>query len=320
MRVFEEKTVKRALIQILLVIVTTFIIAPSSEGQHLSDSFKAGVMEYRTGHYQKSATIMDKLIQIEPDNYYARYYLAISLVKLNRINEARKHYNIILSEAREDKILQYARNGLKLIETGADKPEKTSRISVIEVDKKEDTSKKETSHTESGQKPAYDTNLAYNKDLMIHQLADQNNISPDELNNLIKLLAKNPSALQTLNKLATGQNTTAGGNLNNIDPETAAKLVKMMTMNSQMSLLNSMNTNNNNNNSNPMNMMGMLMGNPMMKMAQMGLQGNNGLSGETSQMQQIMNYMNQTGNQGQMNPDMLNLFFQNGMMGGFSGF
>lgn len=314
---------KNLLFKIFLAIALLFSLSNSCWAQELSGPFQAGVNEYRSGHYKKASSIMEKLVQIEPENYYAHYYLAISLVKLKDLDKARKHYQIVIDNSDDSKIISYSQTGIEKL----DEDNKVENVEIIEADKPEesqitvDTAEQINDYSDNIDNSINNnTNVQVkpNQNAMINEIAAKNNINPVELNNLIRLLANNPSAMQTLNKLAS---TKQGGNnaVNNMDPKSIAKLVKMFTLNSQMGLLNSMNQTDDdskkNNGSNDMFSMLMGQNNPMMNMKNMqAMQGAGGNGG--NDMQVLMNYMGGSGNQNNFDPNMVNQLFNNNMMNG----
>lgn len=305
MNINEHNKVKKTFLKTLIILTVFCITTVSGLSQEYTPSFQAAVSEYRDGNYQKAFNILEKILQIEPDNYYARYYLAISLVKLKKIDEAKKYYMDIITNADDPTVVEYSRNGLKLLDPKYD--EKAQKTSIIEVNKTEknqlplvstsaaNTSNRNTSKT---------LQLNEQQKALVNEIAQKNKIDPNEINNLLQILAKNPSALKTINQLA---NTNNANDPNNFDPESVAKLIKMMTLNNEMGLLNATDNNNNNNDNNDNNSSMDLMS------LMSGQNGFNNKSSPNNNMQQLMNYMNNSTNKGKMNPDILNMLFKNNM-------
>jgi tetratricopeptide (TPR) repeat protein len=338
--------VKKALLTTLLLFLVGAVFLPAGYGQEWAAAYKAGVSEYRAGNYNKAVSIMDKIIQIAPDNYYARYYLAISFVKLKQYKEARKQYQQIINESGDEKLVSYAHNGLTLLNPLEQKSASASKVSVIEVQEQENNDNIANNENVANIKTSEDyenyekqisaateqqtdnqqlnpNNKQYQNNLyaqtmspqqqaMIADIAARNKVDPGELNNLIQLLAKNPSALQTLNKLAGNQQS--GTTPDKMDPEHLAKMMKIMALNSQMSLLGSLTDSDDKKKNNSMDMMGMLMG-QQMNSGMFGMMNNMGQGGAGA-MNPMMNLMN--GNTGN-NTDMMNMLLQQNMMnmGGF---
>lgn len=257
---------------------------------------------------------MDKLIQIYPDDYKARYYMAISLVKLKRVDEAKEQYLEILTNAEEEDLIEYARKGLKYLDPQYYKKLKKNNFVVIEEGS--NTQKGNGRNTYVVKNPALtnsgtsrDVSLTPQQQQAIKEIAEQNNVSPDELNNLIKVLANNPSALKTINKLAGSSQEKDPNTPDGYDNESVAKLLKMLAFNNQMDMynFNSPNNGNNNNNSNPMDMMSSMLGG-----------GNqNSQNNNNNSMEQLMNYMSNPANKGKINPDTVNMMFKQNMLNGF---
>ncbi|MEW5820911.1 MAG: tetratricopeptide repeat protein [Cyanobacteriota bacterium] len=266
--------------------------------QDMPYSFKIGVTEYRQGNYQKAANIMDKIIQINPADYHAKYYLAISLVKLKKVDQAKELYVEIIKNADNQELIEYAREGLKFLDPKTYKKHRNTNISIIENNKPQVNN--QTVNTGVNSNQFNSVQLTQEQQLKINQVAAENKISPDELNNLINLLANNPSALRTINKLADSNNSENGPS-KDFDPESVAKLVKALTLNSQIDLLNYDDDKKDKNNSS-MDMLSMFTGGNSN-----GMQGNN--------IYQLMEYMKNPANQGKINPDTINTMLKQNMFG-----
>lgn len=295
----------------LMVTCNISVRAESTDSTNVSPSFLQGVAEYRQGNYNKAVNIMDKLVQISPDDYRARYYMAISLVKLKKVDEAKEQYMKIISSAQDKSLVEYSKEGLKLLDPKSYKKIKKDNFSIVESnDVKQDNNTASSYVVEAPENASsYNGNISLTPEQQqsVSQIAKQNNVSPEELNNLIKILASNPSALKTINKLASGQGVDNANAPEGYDSESVAKLLKMLAFNSQMNMFNFDNNNNNNNNGNngnSMDMMSMMM-------------GGNGNNNNNNSMEQLMNYMSNPANKGKINPETINSMFKQNMLNGF---
>jgi len=291
-----------------------FGTAVEVKSQECSPSFLTGVEEYRQGNYYKTVNIMDKLLQISPQDYRARYYMAISLVKLKRIDEAKKQYAEILTNAEDKDLIEFASKGLKYLDPKYYDQLKKKNFVVIE--ESTNTQKGNVDNTYVVKNQAVDNpeeanvlTLSPQQQQAVGQIADQNNVSQEELNNLIKILANNPSALKTINKLAGAKDNYNPNTPEGYDNESVAKLVKMLAFNNQMSMFDfDKKDNDNNNNDSSMDMMSSMLG------------GNNQNSqNNNNNMDQLMKYMSNPDNKGKINPETINMMFKQNMLNGFGG-
>jgi len=277
------KKLKRAIYTFILTFIVTFLISLRIYGQDLTDTFNAGVNQYKIGNYTECLNTMDKILSLSPQNYNALYYKAISHVRLKQYDEAKNYYYEIITNSTDNQLVEYAKNGVKLLDPKNYEKSDSNDMSSSNVIIKETTVNQVTN------KPVKTVEAVNNNE--INKLAKEKNISPKELNDLIILLSKNPSLLNTLNKLANNNSGTA--NSNNLDPKAIAQMIKMMTLNSEMGLL-SQNNDNNYNNNNSMDLLGLM----------------NGTNNNNKQ-QMLMQYLNQ--NKGKINPDMINSMMNQNM-------
>lgn len=283
------KKLKRAIFTFILTFVVTFLISLRIYGEELPNLFNKGVIEYKTGNYVECINIMDRIIASTPQNYYALYYKSIALVKLKKYEEAKNYYYEIITNSSDTQLADFAKNGIRLLDPNSykqgDSIDNSSSNVII----------KEITDNHQDNKTLNKTNKTYSDSL--NQVAKENNVSSKELNDLIAILSKNPSVLNTINKLANNNNNTNNASTNNpntnsFDPKSVAQLVKMLTLNSEMSLLNSNNDSNNSNNT-MLDMIG-------------------SMSGSNNKQQNLIQYLNQ--NKGKINPDLVNTLMNQNML------
>lgn len=291
---------KKALTTIIFVIFAG-LSAGGVAGQDMTDPLKAGISEYRAGNYDKAVNIMEKISQADPQNYRARYYLAIALVRLKRIKEAKNHYIDIITYADEPELVDFSLKGLKLLDPKTFEKVNKSRNNIVNTVQQRNTT-------------VIDTTVPQNKAILtpeqqqkINQVAAANNVSHDELNNLINLLANNPGALKTINKLASS-NASNAGNQDGYDPESIAKMIKLFTMNSQFDMLNFDKKDDQQNNNSSFDIMGLMA----------GQNGMNSMNTPSGNMNKLMEYLNNPTNKGNINPEMINMLFKQNMFSDFS--
>lgn len=298
------KLISHIICKIFILITMLLLLSPNVAlaDNMQNDLFQVGVSEYRSGNYKKTVDLMKQLLNQDCSNNYARYYLAISLVKLNNTSEAISEYEKILITEQDANLLGYARKGLDLIKPKEKVEVAKTNVNMLEV--KENKPDKIVNNNTTAQQ-AYSSSQdddfendynSYNTQTTdsetIAKVAAENNLDPKELNNLINLLAKNPGALQTLNKLAASPNSTLPQQQlqqKKPDYKAIAQLMKTMMLNSA---LNSMSSSGDNDN-----------------------KSNNGMnSGFDSSMMMMMSTM--AGGEGGMMPNM-GMNPMAGMMGGF---
>lgn len=291
--------------------VNIFILAAlclplSSQAQTFEEnlSFDLGVLEYRQGNYEKAVDIMQEIVDNSPEDYRAKYYLAITYVKLKKFKKARDLYVEIIARSNDESLLEYSRKGLKYLDPEFYKEFRKNNFQIVDTQQKQPEKQKPDIIETSQKQP--DVNLNASQQTMVKQLSQEHQVSQEEINNLLKVLAQNPSALQTINKLANSKSAQSGGTY---DPESVAKLVRMLTLNSQMGLLDFNNKSNDNNN-NDNDMMSLMMGIN-------GFSGNNSMG--NNNFAQMMNYLSDPSKKDKVNPQMIDALIKNSMMGGMGG-
>lgn len=303
---------KKTSLIIFFGLLLLLLPARDIKSQEMSGSFQFGVTQYRSGDYDKASKIMDKLLQIEPENYYAHYYMAMSLVKLKQFDEAKEHYLKIITGSTDKSLIGYAQKGLKLLDPDYYEKHKNS-VAVIESNSAENTNvpvnESPEQNNTSQNTPASSSTLSQQR--MIYEIAQRNRIDPVELNNLIQMLAKNPAAIKTMTQMSA-----SNPNNQQFDPQAMAKYAQMMANKSMIDMLgnfsNKSDDDKKNSNDDFMGMMGNMNNINMMNMM-------NASKNSPQNMEMMMNQF--TGNgQNTMNPEMLNQMFMQNMMQNTNGF
>lgn len=279
-------------------------------------TFDLGVLEYRQGNYDKAADIMETIVEKYPDNFRAKYYLAITYVKLKKFQKAQDIYVEIIAKSEDESLKEYSRKGLKYLDPKFYKKFKKNNFQIVDVPPEKPEVKKVVEAKphkpaiieQKPEKPRLKPELKLNsaQQTIVKQVAQEHKVSQAELNNLLRVLAENPSALKTINKLTqSGSSSSSGG----YDKESVAKLIKMLTMNTQMGMLNFDKNSQNNNNGN--DMMSLMMG------MNGGMNGMNGMNGNNNNFANMMNYLSDPSNKEKMNPQMIDSLIKNSMGSGF---
>lgn len=219
-------------------------------------SFSKGVTLYRAGQFEEAASMMAEIVEQDPNNNYAKYYWAISLVKLDRPEEAKRLYEDILLTETNPRLVGFARKGLSLLQMQPEivipETEPTQSLAMSSsaynqpehIEQRFEEIESITSPINKNEPydvvPPSETSFNVPSRDTISQVASQNGVDAAELNRLVQLLAKNPEAMQTLSKLAgmPKKNTSANG-FNKIDLKAFAQLAKMMTLNSTLGIMGS---------------------------------------------------------------------------------
>lgn len=85
----------------------------------ISPSFQAGIQAYRHGAYSQALAHLNKAMEENPRDTNIRYYMAVSLDRLNRVDEAATQYRQVVNQGNTDaKVLAYARTRLQALQPG----------------------------------------------------------------------------------------------------------------------------------------------------------------------------------------------------------
>ena len=83
---------------------------------HTTKSMQAGIQQYKQENYIGAIQSFIKVIQNEPNNAYAKYYLALSYTQLGEKNMAQTIYSELSKNEDEKVIAHYAQHALDCID------------------------------------------------------------------------------------------------------------------------------------------------------------------------------------------------------------
>ncbi len=92
----------------------TRVITPSSPT--VSESLKPIIKDYREGNYTQSMLKLEDLIQKEPHNAYANYYLALTYTRLGEKEKAQKFYNNVIALNTNMSLNYYSKKALACLD------------------------------------------------------------------------------------------------------------------------------------------------------------------------------------------------------------
>jgi len=107
----------------LIIVFSLLAIFPLKA---FADNFQSGVSAYNSGNYNDAESLFAKALKADPDNDVIKYYLAISLVRNRKLSQARVFYTDIIETSLDENVINYARQGLSLIESSPSKVYKNS--------------------------------------------------------------------------------------------------------------------------------------------------------------------------------------------------
>lgn len=105
----------------VLIVIACIMLANTSvfAAQNSKDYFKHGVECYKSGNYTESTNIMGNIVNSDPSNILAHYYLAISYAQTGKFKSAKDEYNNVIILNPNSQIAQYAKQGLKELNTSS---------------------------------------------------------------------------------------------------------------------------------------------------------------------------------------------------------
>jgi len=121
--------------KLIISILCIFIITGSASAKGIS-KFKLGVQQYKSGNYIGCSETMKDVVNADPGNAVAHYYLAISYVQIGNKNEAIKEYNNVISLNPKSGLINYAKQGLNYLGAPAPAtPEAKSQPQITNIPK-----------------------------------------------------------------------------------------------------------------------------------------------------------------------------------------
>lgn len=85
-----------------------------TSGSH-AENLRQGLDYYKSGEYKKAEIFFRKITIEYPYDYSARYLLAVSLVNLQKYNEAKELYREIIKNSQNERLVSLSQTGLRNI-------------------------------------------------------------------------------------------------------------------------------------------------------------------------------------------------------------
>lgn len=103
--------------KIIITFISMLVVCTSA--QAASNKLRNGVIMYKSGNYIGCLQTMKEVTASDPGNAFAHYYLAMSYVKVGKIENAKKEYNSVISLNSSYQLTSYAKTGLINIDPSA---------------------------------------------------------------------------------------------------------------------------------------------------------------------------------------------------------
>lgn len=103
-------------------ILTALFIIIILTGSSYANSFKDGIDAYKNNDFVLAERYFMDALRIKPNDFTIRYYLAISLIKNHKFDEAKKQYNFIIKNAPNTEAAEKASQGLIQLKKFYDRP------------------------------------------------------------------------------------------------------------------------------------------------------------------------------------------------------
>ncbi|MFH0702974.1 MAG: retroviral-like aspartic protease family protein [bacterium] len=116
------------------VFMLVIIIILLSSNICFADVFQDGINAYSQKNYTKAEICFKNALSSSPNNVSVRYYLAITLVKNNKLQDAQKEYLYIINAAPNSEAAYRSTQGLSMLTSATYSPSKSSNISKITLD------------------------------------------------------------------------------------------------------------------------------------------------------------------------------------------
>ena len=95
------------------VIILAFILLMLFSSISYARDLREGLDYYNSGNYEKAVTFFRKFLYDEPNNYSAKYMLAISLVNRQKYDKAKQLYRSIIANSANQRLVSLSRAGLR---------------------------------------------------------------------------------------------------------------------------------------------------------------------------------------------------------------
>ena len=99
--------------RIIILNIILFLFLSLFSSVSFAKNLKQGLNFYNTGNYEKAEKIFKQIILNEPNNYTAKYMLAITLVNRKEYNKAKQLYKNIIINSNNKKLISLSHSGLE---------------------------------------------------------------------------------------------------------------------------------------------------------------------------------------------------------------
>jgi tetratricopeptide (TPR) repeat protein len=112
---------KKSILVLLSIIVMSAVVGSvSAKVAPTNSATSAAIKAYKSGNYTSAYSALTKIVNDDPSNALAYYYLAMTNVQLGMVNDAIQNYDVVMRMSPNGVLGSYAKKGKKCIET-ADK-------------------------------------------------------------------------------------------------------------------------------------------------------------------------------------------------------
>ena len=112
-------TFKRGLVLALLLVMTVSCgLSPAWSDDGAVRAFASGVKAYREGDFNRAIDFLRRTVVLDPQNANARYYLAVSLDKLELDSDALPQYQYVIDHVHDYRLVNYAKSRVSTIAPG----------------------------------------------------------------------------------------------------------------------------------------------------------------------------------------------------------
>ncbi len=111
---------KKQILTILAAIVVCSMSLTCVEAKDSADStFNSAIKMYKANDYSQCYVTMQKVVETDPSNALAYYYLAMSAAQIGNKEEAISNYEKVINLASDEQLLKYASKGKTCLEMPA---------------------------------------------------------------------------------------------------------------------------------------------------------------------------------------------------------
>lgn len=193
----------------------TYVIKPSSPV--VTESLKPIIKDYREGNYTQSMVKLEELVQKEPDNTYANYYLALTYTRLGKKDKAKEYYTNVVNMNTNMSLRYYSEKALACLDDpmsaqciNISSTNQASKAMTAKADEEEDDI---TKFIKSGKMIHPAAADAITKERMERKIQAEEYLRKHQENNINDL----ESALPTKEEIIAAYNTLSKAGLNPFD-------------------------------------------------------------------------------------------------------